>query len=158
MSEDPRIVTCRTVRYYADCLATKAFPDLISELTHVAPFMPYDPCTLFVIEGKIAHGEEVEHYLQMPVVGSEFHEMRDGFVENGATLMEDGTPTCIMRIWKYYDYDGEFYISKAFVWGCHGNCPICVEKCKVLHPCNPDTCCHDCDCCHEYHCHSEEKE
>lgn len=53
----------------------------------------------------------MEHYLQMPVVGSEFHgmaiytfcyiEMRDGYVENGATLMEDGTPTCIMRIWKY---------------------------------------------------------
>ena len=29
MAEESQIVTCRTVRYYADCLATKAFPDLI---------------------------------------------------------------------------------------------------------------------------------
>ena len=29
MSEEQRIVTCKTVRYYADCLESKAFPDLI---------------------------------------------------------------------------------------------------------------------------------
>ncbi|KAK8815711.1 hypothetical protein WA538_004836 [Blastocystis sp. DL] len=153
MPGNPEIVTCETAKYSVKCKANHPLMPIKMWCERVAPYMPYDPCTLFLINGKPLYGEETVKYQEAPIMGSEFEKMESGLVENAATII-DGKTACVQRIWKYYDADGEYYISKAIFWLCESNCPICQEKVKKAMECS---CCdHECQCCHDDHCdHSD---
>ena len=82
-------------------------------------------------------------------MGSEFYEIESGLLENAASVIDDQT-TCVMRFWKYYDADGEYYISKAIFWMCRNQCDICQEKVKKAleeQEQEQSSCCNHCHSC-----------